>query len=420
MAEARYYLKKATGTKPSLILIKYHRGASRIQFSTGLAIDPKHWNDNAQRARKSLAGYAELNGALDTIASTVETLVNDCISTGEPVTNDSIRQKYYAAIGKERQVKVKVPGLIETLEKYMELEKVRLSPAYLRMVGTLKRHLIRFKEASGHSLSFEKIDLGFYNEFTAYLYGEKLANNTVAINISRFKRFLQWCTDAGFYTLGYHRHKKFKAKEDESDTIALTEHELMALFGIDLPAGTARDVRDLFCLAAFTGLRFSDATSIKREHIYQDPAGDWWLKKFMEKTKSALEVPLSTQAMAILQKHQFKINTISLQKTNDYLKELGKQAGIDEPTLKTIYRGIIKDERTEPKYKLLSFHCARRTFATLSLEKGIRPEVVMKLTGHRTLKSFMKYVKVSPNVLKLEMHKAWSNNEQPSINVLTA
>jgi len=421
MADARFYLKTANDKKPSVILLKYHRGQSRIQFSTGLSIEPKHWSARTQRARKSLAGYADMNGALDRIAQTVEALVNECIATGQPVTNDSIRSKFHAAIGKQRTVKQMTPDVIETLGRYIETERLKLSVNYLKSVGTLHTHLGRFEKATGKRLSFEKIDLGFYNDFTSYLLSLGHSNNTVAINVSRLKRFLQWCSDAGHYTLNFHTHKKFKAKEDEGDTIALTEPELMALLHLDLePGTTACDVRDLFCLAAFTGLRFSDASAIQREHVQQDATGDWWLKKWIEKTKTYHEMPLSDPALVILNRHQFKFKSISLQKTNDYLKELGQQAGINEQTLKTIYRGATKDERTEPKFKLLSFHCARRTFATLSLEKGMRPEVVMKLTGHRTLKSFMKYVKVSPNVLKLEMHKAWSKPEEQALKVLTA
>jgi integrase len=421
MAEARFYLKTATGKKPSSITVKYNRGENRIQFSTGLSIKPEQWSTKAQRARKSLTGFSEFNAALDRIAATVELLVNECISVGDPVNNDSIRERYYAAIGKQRQVTVKAPDFIETLDDYIEKGKLKLSTAYLKTVGTMKGHLEAFKASTGHSLSFDKIDLGFYNDFTDHLLKKGLANNSIAINVSRLKRFLQWCSVKRIYTLDFHKHKEFHAKEDETDSIALSEAELMTLYKLELPSsGTASHVRDLFCFAAFTALRFSDVSKLKREHFYQDAAGDWWLTKWIEKTKSFLEVPLSPEAVAIVLKNDFKFKVISSQKTNDHLKELGRIAGIDTPTLKTIYRGAVKDEATHPKYELLSFHCARRTFATLSLEKGMRPEVVMKFTGHKTLKSFMKYVKISQNILKLEIYKAWSNTETPNIKALSA
>lgn len=420
MADARFYLKETKGTKPSPILIKYNRGKSRIQFSTGLTVEPRHWNEQTQRARKTLAGFSEFNSALKHIGETVETLVNECIGSGLPVTNDSIRTKFQAAIGRQEQVKEKAVPVLAALVQYMESHQQKLSFNYLKTVGTLQTHLSRYEQAKGKRLTFDTIDLGFFEAFTSYLLSIGHANNTLAINVSRLKRFLQWASDAGLYKLDYHRHKNFRAKEDKGDTIALTEPELLALSSLELPAGTASDVRDLFCLAAYTGLRFSDVSTLKQEHVQQDAAGDWWLRKWIEKTKSYHELPLSAPALTILHRHQFKLNAISLQKTNDYLKELGKLAGIDEPTLKTIYRGVVKDERTEPKYKLLSFHCARRTFATLSLEKGIRAEVVMELTGHSTLKSFMKYVKISPNIKKGEMHKAWQKPDEAILKKLTA
>ena len=57
---------------------------------------------------------------------------------------------------------------------------------------------------------------------------------------------------------------------------------------------------------------------------------------------------------------------------------------------------------------MLTTHTARRTFVTLALEKGIRAEVVMAMTGHRNYKSFMKYVKITDKVMELEMNKAWN------------
>ena len=46
---------------------------------------------------------------------------------------------------------------------------------------------------------------------------------------------------------------------------------------------------------------------------------------------------------------------------NDYLKELGELAEINEPACETYYKGMNADEAT-PKYALLSTHAGRRTF----------------------------------------------------------
>ena len=98
----------------------------------------------------------------------------------------------------------------------------------------------------------------------------------------------------------------------------------------------------------------------------------------------------------------------SNQKTNEYLKELGELAGITESILIIKYRGIEKVEFLEPKYKFISSHTARRTFVTLSLEKGMRPETVMSITGHKDYKTFKKYIKLTDKVKLVEMNNIWS------------
>ncbi len=71
------------------------------------------------------------------------------------------------------------------------------------------------------------------------------------------------------------------------------------------------------------------------------------------------------------------------------------------------YRGIEKVEFLEPKYKFVCMHTARRTFVTLCLEKGMRPETVMSITGHKGYKTFKKYIKITDEVKMMKMNKIW-------------
>jgi len=62
----------------------------------------------------------------------------------------------------------------------------------------------------------------------------------------------------------------------------------------------------------------------------------------------------------------------------------------------------------KPKYELVTSHMGRRTFVTLSLEKGMRPEIVMKITGHKDYKTFKRYIEITDKVKHQEMMKAWN------------
>ena len=60
-----------------------------------------------------------------------------------------------------------------------------------------------------------------------------------------------------------------------------------------------------------------------------------------------------------------------------------------------------------PKWEFISTHTARRTFVTLSLEKGMRPEVLMTITGHKDNKTMKKYLKIVSKVKEREMNNIW-------------
>ncbi|MBM2813809.1 MAG: integrase family protein [Ignavibacteria bacterium] len=180
----------------------------------------------------------------------------------------------------------------------------------------------------------------------------------------------------------------------------------MRLYNLDLSANKALErVRDVFCFGCFTGQRFSDISKLKRDDIRD---GQWYLRT--AKTKDPLEIPLNAFSEAIINKYLSNdepLPVISNQKTNEHLKNLCQIARINDKRKITKYRGAEKIEEIFFKYELISTHTARRTFVTLSLEKGMRPETVMAITGHKDYKTFDKYVKISSKVKKVEMNRTW-------------
>ncbi len=64
-----------------------------------------------------------------------------------------------------------------------------------------------------------------------------------------------------------------------------------------------------------------------------------------------------------------------------------------------------------PKYELITTHTGRRTFVTLSLEKGVRPEVLMRITGHKDMRTMKKYIKLTEKVTKSEFLRAWETEK---------
>jgi integrase len=92
---------------------------------------------------------------------------------------------------------------------------------------------------------------------------------------------------------------------------------------------------------------------------------------------------------------------------NRFLKELGQRAELAVPVEVVRYRGGRRESDTLPKWQRLTCHTGRRTFATLALEQGLRPELVMKITGHKSWASFKRYVNITADVVSREFHRVY-------------
>lgn len=79
---------------------------------------------------------------------------------------------------------------------------------------------------------------------------------------------------------------------------------------------------------------------------------------------------------------------------NDYIKEIGKECGIDEPVSITTFRGTKRIDETFPKWEVLSTHSARRTFVCNALSIGISPAIVMRWTGHSSYEAMKPYIAI--------------------------
>jgi integrase len=54
------------------------------------------------------------------------------------------------------------------------------------------------------------------------------------------------------------------------------------------------------------------------------------------------------------------------------------------------YSGNKELIKSGPKYEFMSSHIARRTCITWLLEKNVPPTTIMKLTGHKDIKTLMR------------------------------
>jgi len=167
--------------------------------------------------------------------------------------------------------------------------------------------------------------------------------------------------------------------------------------------------RDLFIVGCYTGLRFSDFSQLTSDNIKSE-----LITVKTQKTGEKVVIPLHWTVKNILAKYSETAKglprDLSNQRMNDYLKEIGREVKIDEQIHRTQSKDGLKVSKNVSKWELITTHTARRSFATNLYKSGFPSIAIMKITGHRTEKSFMKYIKISleENANFLQAH--WNAN----------
>lgn len=372
--------------------------------NTKIKINPDLWNNQKQNIRRNHVNSTPLNSYLEKMRKEIQIIYLEYISKNKKIELKSFKPFLLDALFSVPETEKQL-SIYDVFEIYMSIKKNELTKSSYEKYFRMRKHFKAFEIYTNTKVSFEKMDLNFFDKFLDYgLNCAGHTNNTIYKLIKQLKSFLYWA-----FERGYHNNlefKKVKTKEEKTEIIYLTENELIKLLNFDLSDKLRlNNVRDVFCLSCFTGARFSDISKLKFEDIKDDT---WYLRT--QKTKDILEIPLSDYTLDILNKYigiGSKLPVITNQRSNQYLKELCKLAGIDELIKIVKYKGSNRIEVVKPKYELVSTHTARRTFVTLSLEKGMRPETVMEITGHKDYKTMKKYIKITSKVKHNEMNNVW-------------
>ena len=304
--------------------------------------------------------------------------------------------------------------LFDFMDKYILDHSASRVKGSLSVYKSVKNHLFNYQQKTKDIIRFGSIDYGFFQRFQAYLISTgELNNTTIAKQLSTLKTFLNYAKESGIVV--NESYRRFKIKKEKLEVIALTENEFTAILNKDLSANKKLDrVRDIFCFSCATGLRVSDLIQLRREHIKNDE-----IQLVVKKTKTELVIPLNKISAGILDKYWDNarpLPMISSAKINKYIKDVCKEAGITDPIEIVRFTGPKRETTVYPKYKLIHIHTGRKTFVTLSLEKGMSAEQVMAITGHTDYQSFKRYVDITKKLSKVVMVKAWG--EVPILKVV--
>ncbi len=424
MPTVRY--RTRTNNKSNSILLRFKQGNQfDTEVSTGIKVPKGKFSISLQRINTTdEVDYEKLNGKLRDLkvfidkqysSDSVESVIIDNkwlrtninLFLNRKSNNSNIDQKHF---------------FTSFLQEFIDIAKKRIDhpvrpiqPRTIQHYQTTKNKIEAYENHKGALLKLTDITLKFHNSFIEYLEFEQSLNpNTIGGYIDVIRQVCGKAELRGHEVSNDFKNSDFYTPSNETLDTYLNLEEIHNIYKQKFENDYLDNARDWLIIGVWTGLRISDLLSLNKSNLDGD-----FIKKDTLKTKFPVIIPKHNHVNKILEKRNGKFpRKISDQNFNKYIKEVCKEVKITEKIkgAKMIEIEEIKNGKKKkihrkrigfyPKYQLVSSHICRRSFASNHFGK-LDTLTLMKITGHKTEKQFLDYIKITPKEYAVKLKRYW-------------
>ncbi len=439
-----FKLKNSESITPTLIYLKLYYNKERFVYSTGLSIRPELWDKTSDRtfqkntapeglilSKEDIKQAAIIDNELNRFKTETARIFNYFNYQVIQPTNELLKaefDKVFRPNAPEKKPtepeKINLNQYIEQFIQDIKTGKRTTENGTRYTEGTIKNYLgfqsmfnqfqldPRDRQSSEERkkrkdnkpkepkfrkkfFDFQDITIDFYDKYVSFFNAMNYSPNTVGRHIKALKVIMRAAKEEGLTDNKDIDRKKFKVITTEVHPIYLTQQEVENVYNLDLSDNKPLDIaRDIFLIGCYTAQRFSDYSRINIQHI-KEVKGGKFIELIQKKTGERVTIPVRPELETILRKYDYNPPRTHEQKANERIKTVCEKAGIIEPIEIEEIKGGLKVTQRKPKHELIKTHTARRTGATLMFLAGIPTISIMKVTGHKTEREFLKYIRIT-------------------------
>jgi integrase len=345
------------------VLLDVTWASQREKLATGVSCQPANFQPTAKAGRtiaKAEPGSSGLNTKLTTLVAELSHIFNKAEAHRQVVSRDQV----LALVAKPEPIlvqpvaEVEDPLLTDLLQQW-EDEHAQSSPDSKRRWRQVASHL----EAFHPGLRISQLTKAFYIQYLNYLHEQGLSDSTVGKQVS----FLRSCLRVA----ERHIPTWLTVKVRKGRPVALRREEFLALAAFRPAHPYLQREQERVLFQAMLLLRDSDFRQLRAYHVTeQEMAGVGRvlvLEFHQKKTGDEVRLPLPPLAAAIWRAWSYEPPIITLQKRNEYIKELAQAAGLDRTFVRVRFRAGKPHEEPLPLHQVVSTHTPRHTGADLVL-----------------------------------------------------
>ena len=368
-------------SKISMVEVEAQQSFKKIYLPTNVFLKPAQWNTDSQEVLPSHPNHELLNRFLQEYILKLEWEELQMWKNNAPLTLEQL--------GMPRNCKYKSTNQLFTdfCKEYIKTSRKRESTK--KNLMTTVRLIDIFKaDTSFNSLTYEYI-----TKFENFLSSRNYKVNTIIKHIKHLRSFYNEAINRELIKQGRDAFRKYKMLKGEANYTFLQPEELVILEKLSLKGKYKRLLHtlDAFLFCCYTGLRYSDFCSLRKENLIIINNNVWLVYKSVKtdvETRLPLYLLFNGKAVSILDKYRYDL---------DSFFKISSNSSID--------KSLIKIKELAGINTHISFHTARHTNATLLVYKGVNITTVQKLLAHKNIKTTQHYADILPQGIVNDLEK---------------
>ena len=383
---------KADGN--TAILCRITIDGKSTAISTGEECNPSEWN-----TKQGLTTNRKTNQRINEFRELIEKTYRDILTREGVVSVELIKNRLQGIATN--------PTTLLAMSK-AELQSVKESVGKSRAEGTYlnlyysDRNLREFVKDKGlQDIPISTITEDLFEEYRFYLKKQGFAAATI-------NRYLCWLSRLMFRAVSQriircNSFENAKYEKEDRKIRFLQKGEVMKLMAMKMNDREAEQARLMFIFSCFTGLAIADMEQLQYKHIQTAADGQKYIRKERQKTKVEFVVPLHPIAETIISHCR---NSQAGNEEQQAVKEKGDSLVFQLHCSRSVMgKNLSIVGKACGIRQRLSYHMARHTFGTMSLNAGIPIESIAKMMGHASISSTQIYAQVTDNKISEDMDR---------------
>jgi integrase len=432
MSKIKFILRTKKENAP--IYLRLTLGRNKDIFrKTGLTINPDEWSTKTKLPKQTNSTNKNISTKLQKLSTFIFEKLNET-NNNDLINGDWLFHQIEVFFKRIREDK-KSELITDAIQKIIDEAHTRdngkngigLSNCRINGYKRLKVLFQNFEQKE--KLNIKDLDRMKFDDFRKWLLDKN--GYSPSYSLKKLSDLKTVCKDArsnGIETsieLNDIKTKQISSYDDDMDVITLTLDEIERIENTKLTKEALINARKWLILACYTGQRGQALTTRLKKENFEKYGSDLIIKIRQKKGNKAVIIPVLPKVKEIYK--DGLPYTISMQKLNKHFKEIGKLAGLNELVMGRIIEAEIKGKKRgvkklRPKYKYISTHIGRRTFASNHYTKIPTP-IIMSVTGHSKESTFLKYINQTDDshidtFLEYYKNKELKERKEPQLEVV--